>query len=326
MGPPGPGAGPPLGPVPGPGVTEGAGDWAGASGSLAQANKTRRGRLGSIQLRFRMAQGYHGPRVGIAGRVLLDPKNGPEHDLPPPSTPPQAYVVASLPRTGSTLLCDALWATGLAGAPQEHLNPMQRRDWALRAGRWRYALIRGPLLALLARRGMTPAELQAHLDRVRAARSSGGRYGLKLHAHHLLQHVPHGDLEPFLGPIRWIYVTRDDKLSQAISWARAQQTGAWASWQRPDLPPVYSRRRILRCLAQIQEGEATWEAHFAARGLTPLRLSYEQITADLPGAARSALAWLGVPGAEAAEVPPPRLQRQADGVSAAWRARFEAGG
>ena len=273
-----------------------------------------------------MARGYHAPRPGIAGPVLLDPKNGPDHDLPPPPTPPRAYVVASLPRTGSTLLCDALWATGLAGAPQEHLNPMQLRDWSLRAGRWRYALIRGPLLALVARRGLPPAKLQAQLDRVRAARSSGGLYGLKLHAHHLTRHFPAGDLESFLGPLRWIYVTRDDKLSQAISWARAQQTGAWASWQRPDLPPVYSRRRITRCLAQIHEGEALWEAHFAARGVTPLRLSYEQLAQDLPGAVRAALAWLGVAEAEAVEVSPPRLKRQADGVNAAWRARFEAGG
>lgn len=273
-----------------------------------------------------MALGYHAPRPRIAGRVLLDPKNGPDHDLPPPLTPPRAYVVASLPRTGSTLLCDALWATRLAGAPQEHLNPMQLRDWSLRAGRWPYAVIRGPLLALVARRGLTTAQLQAHLDRVRAARSSGGLYGLKLHAHHLTRRFPSGDVEALLGPIRWIYVTREDKLSQAISWARAQQTGAWASWQRADLPPVYSRRRITRCLEQIHAGEATWEAHFTARGVTPLRLSYERLAADLQGAVRAALAWLEVPGADGVEVPPPRLKRQADGVSAAWRARFEAGG
>jgi LPS sulfotransferase NodH len=202
---------------------------------------------------------------------------------------------------------------------------MQLRDWSLRAGRWRYAPIRGPLLALVARRGLSPASLQAHLDRVRAARSSGGLYGLKLHAHHLTRHFPDGDVEARLGPIRWIYVTREDTLGQAISWARAQQTGAWASWQRPDLPPVYSRRRIVRCLAQIHEGEATWEAHFAARGVRPLRLRYEQLAVDLQGAVRAALEWLGVPGAEAVDVPPPRLKRQADGVSSAWRARFEAG-
>ena len=48
---------------------------------------------------------------------LLDARNGEPFDLPPSPLRPRTYVVASLPRTGSTLLCNALWDTGRAGAP-----------------------------------------------------------------------------------------------------------------------------------------------------------------------------------------------------------------
>ena len=60
--------------------------------------------------------------------MLLDPRNGPAFDLPTPHSPRRTYVIASTPRTGSTLLARALWDTGLVGAPKEYLNPMQIRD------------------------------------------------------------------------------------------------------------------------------------------------------------------------------------------------------
>ena len=116
--------------------------------------------------------------------MWLDPRNGPEWDLPPPQGPQRSYVVASSPRTGSTLLCRALWDSGLAGAPKEYLNPMQLRDWELRFGARRYRWVRGPLLGLVGRVRWPEPRLAGHLERVRQRRSSGGWFGLKLHGHH----------------------------------------------------------------------------------------------------------------------------------------------
>ncbi len=261
----------------------------------------------------------------MARADLLDPRNGPSWDHPPDPAA-RTYVVASLPRTGSTLLCNALWDLGVAGAPKEYLNPMQIRDWEVRLGgfasRWRHRPLRQWGLAWVGRSWGADA-VAAHLERVRARRSVAGWFGLKLHAHHRRRWFPDDRLPPVLGPITWIRVTRRDRLAQAVSWARAAASQQWASTQ-PAGVARYSRRAVQRKLDAIARDEADWDAFFARHGPPALTLTYEAIAADLGGAVAQVAAALGVPAPAAPAVP--SLQRQADGQTAVWIARFQRGG
>ncbi|MGE4653001.1 MAG: Stf0 family sulfotransferase [Myxococcota bacterium] len=258
--------------------------------------------------------------------MLIDPRNGPDFDLPSSSSAPRSYVIAATPRTGSTLLCRGIWDTGLAGAPKEYFNPVQLRDWELRFGAPRSRLLqralRGPGLALVGRRGWTPERLRAHWLRVRAHRSAAsGWCGLKLHRHHRERLFGAEKLEDLLGEIRWIRITRRDRLAQAVSWSRALRTGRFASHQRGWLPPLYRRRHIEACLRALEEQEAAWDAELA--GCEVLSLVYEDLVADWPQGLRAVLCWLSLPGADAVELPEPALPRQADARTARWIDRFE---
>ena len=259
------------------------------------------------------------------GTRLLDPRNGPAHDLPPPDGTPRTYVIASTPRSGSTLLCRLLWGCGRVGAPKEYLNPMQLRDWEVRLGerrrnRWAAAALRGPLVgACMGRAGWGRARIAAHIARVRVRRSSGGWFGLKLHHHHRERWFPDGRLAECLGAPRWIRIRRADRRRQAVSWARAEQTGQWASWQRPLLPPVYSQRLINARWADLDAAEMGWNR--VLDGEPHLEVWYEQLVADPVQETRRVLAWLGVPDADTVPVPLPDVVRQADARSEAWVGR-----
>lgn len=242
---------------------------------------------------------------------LLDPRNGPDFDLAPPDGPVRTYVIASLPRTGSTLLCHGIWDTGMAGAPKEYLNSMQIRDWGLRGGKKRNHFLIGPLQTL------ARIDIPTHLETVQGLRSSNGWFGLKLHRHHFEQHEEHVRAD------KWILITRRDHVAQAVSWARARQTGRWASWQKESLPPVWSRRRIRAALAEVEALERAWERHFRDRRIIPLRVEYEQLIEDFPGTVARVLRYLDVP--VPAELPRPALRRQADEVSAEWIRRYRSG-
>jgi LPS sulfotransferase NodH len=260
--------------------------------------------------------------------TLLDPRNGPDWDLPPPAWPPENYVIASVPRSGSTLLSRLLWDCGQAGAPSEYLNPMQLCDWERRFGgprsRLLHSMLRGPLVGAFAGRwGWTLPRLQAHLDRVRWRRTRAGRFGLKLHMHHLCQHNGAAAPERLLGPCRWIRIQREDRLGQAISWARALQTGQWASWQAPIAPAVYSRAFIDRLLQRIDDDERAWDAIFATR--PHLTLSFEALRAEPAVALRAVLEALGHPEPHAVPAPPLSLGAQADATSDQWRERYLSG-
>jgi LPS sulfotransferase NodH len=235
--------------------------------------------------------------------------------------PRRIFAIASLPRTGSSLLTRALWDTGRCGAPSEYLNPMQIRDWEVRFGRTRaiHQLIRGPLLALVGH-GWSERRLVAHLDLVTSRRTGPeGWFGLKIHRHHLERWFPDDRPEARLGPIRWIRVTRKDEVAQAVSWARALQTGQWAAHQRPWMAPRYSRRAIEGRRRAIRRGSIGWDDFFRARE-QPLALTYEEIAADLTGSVRKVLTFLDVDDG-GVEVGAP-MRRQADPVSAEWIRRF----
>lgn len=255
--------------------------------------------------------------------MLLDPRNHVSSDLPPPPVAPRAYAIASTPRTGSTLLCRLLWSTGAVGAPKEYLNPTQIRDWQVRRGRWWFRALRGPSRALLRRRPWSDRALAAHLLDVRHHRSSGGWFGLKIHHHHHGRIFRRRALSDILGPIRWIHISRDDQLGQAISWARALQTGQWAADERAFLRPLYSRRLISSCLDEIQRGEAYWAGFFSSNGLHPLHVEYAALVADPGKEVGGVLTALGVAGSVGAvSLRAASLRAQADAVSDDWRGRF----
>lgn len=260
--------------------------------------------------------------------MLLDPRNGADWDLPPFPGQARTYVIASIPRSGSTLLGNTLWDTHRVGAPKEYLNPMQVRDWEARLGpRWsvraRHRALRGPLVGLAGRGPWSRARLERYLERVRARRTDpSGWFGLKLHHHHFAAwFLDRGwDVDELLHVDRWIAITRRDHLAQAVSWARALQTGAWASWQRPWRPPVYDAALIRGRLRAIEQAEAGWDAFFAARGIAPLRVTYEELVADRDTTVGRVLDFLGVDGP--VELPPSSGARQADAVNTAWMARY----
>ncbi len=264
--------------------------------------------------------------------LLLDRRNADAFDLPAPSGEPQNWIVASVPRSGSTLLCRVLWDTGGVGAPKEYLNGMQLRDWEVRFGssavrRFGYGLLFGRVAGLVGARGWTPERLAGHLARVRLRRSDpSGRFGVKLHYHHFENWFLRRGWRPekLLAPQRWIRIRREDRVAQAVSWARALQTGRWASHQWGTLPSVYRPRQIDRLLAEIERQETGWDAFFAERGYEALQLTYEELAGDMPGVVRRVLGYLGVPEAAKASVAEPVLQRQADETNVRWIERYRA--
>lgn len=242
---------------------------------------------------------------------MLDPRNGPDWDLPRFHGARRRYLVASTPRTGSTLLCRALWDTCRVGAPKEYCNPMQLRDWAVRAGSRSHRLLTGPLVGL-AGRGWSRGRLQRHLDLVEGLRTGPtGWFGMKVHRHHFERW---GGFEADVV----VRIVRDDRLAQAVSWARARQTNRWADFQTEQVRPRYSRRLIQRCLEAIEADEGAWARQFPQAEV----LTYEGLVSDLNGTVGRVLTRLG----EHSSVPvQATLTVQADALNQEWAERFRTG-
>lgn len=252
----------------------------------------------------------------------------------PGPAPFHGYVLCASPRTGSTLLCDLLAATGVAGAPDsffmEGLDPHWTATWGLP---------KEPRAA----QADPAAHAQAFLAAVKkAGRGGSAVFGLRLmHASlpRLLQMIDtacpglptdKARLDWAFGNLLYVHLTRHDKLAQAVSMVKAEQTGLWhiapdgTELERlaPPAAPQYDFARIAAKRAALTAADADWQDWFRATGITPLTLPYEVLAADPAKAVASLLQALGQ---DAPRTPPEQATgRLADKTSADWISRFKA--
>jgi LPS sulfotransferase NodH len=223
-------------------------------------------------------------------------------DSPPPHT---SYIVCSLPRSGSSLLCDVLAGTELAGAPTEYFDGKQmeafEREW-----------------------GVTGIEeyLAALRDR---KTSPNGVFGLKAHLHQLRDALGERDLDGEFPGLRLVYIRRRDHVRQGVSWARAIQTGQWASDHPAGVAqPRFDGGEIAGLIERIEREEQQWEELFEARGEEPLRFDYEELAPAPNEAVRRVFEFIGVEVPAGFEAPAPTIARQADALSEEWVRRYSA--
>jgi LPS sulfotransferase NodH len=225
-----------------------------------------------------------------------------------------SYLLCAMPRSGSSLLSEALAALGCLGTPIEYFDRTGAYAW-------------------LTERWGCP-DLRAYVDLLhRRRRSAGGVFGAKVHWFQVRELAAGlGVDEPaairaVFPRCRFVYLHRRDRDRQAVSWAVARQTGWWSdgagvyTGARP--VPSYRFDLVEECRRDLEAGEAAWRALFAAAGARPLEVAYEDLVASLGPTVAEVAAFLGE-RVDPAAVPPPRLRRQADGLSEEMVERYRA--
>lgn len=217
----------------------------------------------------------------------------------------KSVMIAAIPRSGSTLLCLKLWETGVCGAPMEYLNFANRNnDMVPRLGRGDPVVYWNELL-----------RLRTSPNGVFAFKAFIGDYQQAL--------TQSRDLLPLIRSDDTLYITRRDKLRQAISYARAYQSGKWFSVGQETSPPLYSKEGIDHAFHWIRVAEASWEEAFRRKKCIPIRLYYEDLVEDSSAVVRGTLNRLGLNGS--ADIPSKAIGQidvQRDSLSEEWRRRY----
>jgi LPS sulfotransferase NodH len=123
--------------------------------------------------------------------------------------------------------------------------------------------------------------------------------------------------------LRFVYITRDDRIAQAVSYSKALQTNLWAA----DHPArngdaVFSADQIRNLLTTIGDHENAWERFFDRHDVKPLRASYETLVERLEPTVRTVMDFIGIEVPRGFSLAAPTLQKQADEVSEEWVRRF----
>jgi trehalose 2-sulfotransferase len=245
---------------------------------------------------------------------------------------PATYVIASTPRSGSSLLAAGLVRTGVAGRPEEYFTPdyidSYKEELHLPADcSWAEYLAAAMAFAA----------------------THNGVLGVKIHWRHVVSLAQAlgfpgdpGDVLDSLFPAAvFVNIVRADRRAQALSLFRAETTDEWFS--SPAAPKqarpwgLYMARRtpgrgavdltgivptyehIIGMEQSLDAEQAAWSAYFATRGRQVLTVRYEELDADYHGEIARVLSFLGADPAHAAGLPRPPLTRQSDHINDYWR-------
>jgi LPS sulfotransferase NodH len=238
---------------------------------------------------------------------------------------PPSYLVCATERSGSTLLCELLAGTGVAGTPEEYFECLSATGRARQPREYFPADADPEILALLAplQAPLPAVRWEARLaDARRRGTTPNGVFGAKMMWAYLPDFLAHGNPEQQLGPLRWLHVERRDTLAQAISLWRAVQTAQWRAEDRDsEVEPVFHAGAIAHLKGRLEEHAAAWREWFAGRGIEPLEIVYEEFAQEPQPAICGVLDHIGVPTA-GVHVPEPPTRRQSDSRSQEWVDRF----
>lgn len=227
-------------------------------------------------------------------------------------------MVCATARSGSNLLSDGLNGTRLAGRVRQYFLPKFEQRYAEEFGlpcsdfrQWVRGLFRktsGPNRVFGFK--VMAWYLPDFLGRVREAFGPSSAGDLAA-------------LEAAFPRLRCIHIPRRNRLRQAISKARALQSGVWKirEGEQARGKAVYDRALIAQCLHETERDDQRWEEFFAANDITPLTIWYEDLCANYDATVRSTLEWLGITLSTSQKLQPVTI-RQADALSLEWEEKF----
>jgi LPS sulfotransferase NodH len=264
--------------------------------------------------------------------------------------PQRSYLVCATPRSGSTLLCATLEATGVAGRPREYFEALKETGVPRRPREYFWGLRSPEVLRLLPHDAQLDRDSERvatwnrddyarHLDAsIEQGTTANGVFGAKMMWGYfddfleLARGIPRfggmGDgslLNAAFPDLQYVFVSRSDKVRQAVSLWRALQTWVWrkaegaADDERlPEQRAVYSFDAIDHLLDQLRRHEDAWRGFFFRIGRRPLSVLYEDVAGDLDATVERVLHELGLERPPVSEPVAEPMRRQSDDLSESW--------
>ena len=232
------------------------------------------------------------------------------------------------PRSGSSFLCSALKSTGKMGHPEEYYTSSDLSELNRRYDAESSAILQDRILE----QGTTPN------GRFGVKLSTGGggfermievlmgsAYESGLWIDRQRSDQLRGKIEKTFPGLQLVFLTRRNKVRQAVSWWKAVQSGQWVLYAGQERAAItdldYNFDAINQLVQETVLREAGWQAFFEWVGITPHTVVYEDLVAGFKPVMRDLLDAMGISDV-AVPQKKQRTIRQADDRSEEWVQRY----
>lgn len=263
--------------------------------------------------------------------------------------PQSSYLICATPRSGSTLLCEAIINTGLAGYPKEYFEALKETGLPRRPKEYFEDLDNTEIMELLGNYSRLDDEPNQSMlwgsphyadylaKVIEEGTTPNGVFGAKLMWGYFddfisnlwqipkFRDLPVPDMLSTAFPnLQYIFVTRRDKVRQAVSLWKAIQTWTWkideAAGDR--LPHQHTLtfhfEAIDHLVKRIIAHEVAWQNYFEASKIEPFTVAYEELAIAYEETAFKILQYLNIPIPEGLTLGERRMKKQADALSEEW--------
>jgi trehalose 2-sulfotransferase len=263
--------------------------------------------------------------------------------------PHTSYLICATQRSGSTLLCEALQNTRLAGWPEEYFQVHKKTGDVRQPGDYFTGLDVIDIMSYLhdsspssgepLQRSSAEQTYEDYLaDVLKHGTTPNGVFGAKImwaYFHGFiskLREIPHyrelevsNLLSTVFPNLRYIWLTRQDKVRQAVSLWKALQTQVWREEADTSLPPKelhFHFMAIDHLVREIEAHETAWKRYFRKHCIQPYTIVYEQLVSAYEETALDILRYLDIPISQKPTFTERRMKRQADALSEEWVQRY----
>lgn len=200
------------------------------------------------------------------------------------------YIICSTPRSGSTFLAKSLQETKIAGLPHEYFNIEHKNDYF---NRWHFCSIQEYISLLITNRS-----------------TNNGIFGLKLHYNQYISYFENEILDEYFSDLKYIFITRRNKVLQGISLEKAFQTGQWTSEFSKIDYFKFNYNSINGRIEELINEENQWLKYFELYKISPLIINYEDFELNFEKTIRMIMSYLDVESPNEIKLPSIRKQRK----------------
>jgi len=225
-----------------------------------------------------------------------------------------SYIICATPRTGSYLLCDALFNTKIAGNPREYLLKRNLPKWKPNQNLEEY-------IQSIFDQGASPNGVRG----IKVMFKQFNELLKKVRTNPKYAKINLNNLANYLISTQYIFITRKDKLKQAISYEKAIQTGKWRLKEDEKYKPkkaIFNLFGIDKNISIIKQDENAWIKYFNINKIKPLIIVYEDFVENHDKTIFKVLKFLSIPIPKDLSIKKSNLKKQSDRETDLWIQRY----